>query len=189
MAALLHGCMGAGIANSQQGRLRAMGSDDDQRGRGAPRFNRRTSLLQDGGREREEPTNPHPHTRRVQATVISSWLQEQAQPSSLLPLPSLSPPSLLLLACCPPAFLPSSSAQPSPAQPQPEPEAEPFLQLMRTRSASLLPVTSPCPTYDIITNAASSLSLCVSRSQSCLPDPTGWLSHRVTWPIAAGYCS
>lgn len=97
-----------------------MGGGDQRGQRGSPRFNGATCLLQDSGREQKT----HPPTCRVQATVISSWRREQAQPSSsprppLLPL--LSPAVVLTL-------LPYNSAQPSPAQP--EAEAELLLQLM-----------------------------------------------------------
>lgn len=182
MAALLHSCMAAWagrIANSKGGSeqwavMMIRGAEGLPVSMGAHLSCRKVA-------------ENHPHPPSPSHSQVSSWHEQQSSALLSFPLLSVSSRLHLLLASCPPAFLPASSAQPSPAQP--EPEAEPFLQLMPTRSTSLSLLTSPCPTHDIITSAASSLSLCISHSQICLPDPTGWLFHRVTWPIAAGDCS
>lgn len=96
-------------------------SSGDQRGRGAPRFNGATCLLQDSGRE---PTclPTQPTESKPQSSVPDK--RNKLSPPPLLSLPC----SLLQSPSSSPAFLPYNSAQPSPAQ---KAEAEPFLQLMR----------------------------------------------------------
>lgn len=173
-----------------------MGGGDQEGQRGSP-FQWRASLLQDGGRGRP----------RVQATQpVSPWQRswQQAQSSALVS------PSLPLCFLSSPVSSPSPYPQLSPAQPIPAPAPAPARGRGRAPPAAgapdlldLLLLASPCPTNDITTNTASlslSLSVCVSVSVPARPSvcisltpgassPTrlaGWLTYRVTWPIAAG---